>query len=160
MPDGGPSYDYPRAGYEQLLFKANAAGITVYSISIATLMAGKEVRIPLIAFLPLWLYFFGLLFGFFVYAISMQIVEDMWRRKKRKEALDLLEKTESIRTREPLLNNIYNEGVAAVELATSQLMTPEKKVELENNSAKIYIYSGYAFILGTLSALLCAMFAF
>ncbi|MBE2181614.1 MAG: hypothetical protein IAE97_14205, partial [Chthoniobacterales bacterium] len=88
MSEADVTYDYPRSGYEQLLFKANGAGITVYSVAIATFLSGRDVKIPLIAFIPFWLYFFGLLFGFFVYAIGMQIVEDLWRRKKRKEVMD------------------------------------------------------------------------
>lgn len=160
MPDTDITLDYPRAGYEQLLFKANGAGITVYSVAIATFLSGRDVKIPLVAFAPFWLYFFGLLFGFFVYSIGAQIIEDLWRRKKRREAIDLIEKSEPFHTHDAALETAYADCVKSIDLITSQLITPSRKIQLENTAAKLYLASGYCFIFGTFSALLCAMFAF
>lgn len=149
-----PQYRRLERDWDELLFKANGAGLTLYVTVLTGLIANGAINARIVAILPCAIYFAGLCLAFVVHIGHRAIDEDIRTRERLNDIRTfVIDKTK----RDDLPPEMRATMEAAFETAGERhrkLMTAEDVARLEARGSRAYLQSLGCFLLATFMVML------
>lgn len=144
-----PQYRRLERDWDELLFKANGASLTLYVTVITGLIASDALSARLWALIPCMIYFIGLCFAFVVHISHRAIDEDVRQRERLNDArtfiIDKLKRDDL----PPTIRTELEVAFGRAEEKHKTLMTIADKERTDRLGGKAYFWSLGCFLAST-----------